>query len=266
MNIRLLQIGFLSYLGLVGLDGCGDVGLYTAASKIPAPNIDDLGRRGVWLTDGHAASATCTPSRYPLMTVRYAWRTRLTAGVLMLLGEPLLEEQEQTVGDPLKSVGYSTGLVGKWHLEFHWPWRDGARPADAQILPSRWISEARNDQFDWSKPLLGGPTDAGFDYYFGDDVPNFPPYAWIENDRIVADGLVDLPRSALISTGFSGGIHGSCPDQPGWQLDQVVPMLVEKSVACIQTHENAAQPFFLMVSLTSPHAPIVPTEEFDGTS
>ncbi|MEM7494372.1 MAG: arylsulfatase [Pseudomonadota bacterium] len=246
--------------------GYGDVSIYNSDSKIPTQHIDALAKEGVWLTDGHSPSTVCTPSRYALLTGRYAWRTPLRSGVLMPWGAPVIEEGRTTLAEYLRAQGYETALIGKWHLGLDWPWADGMRPDDSDILEQGWISIATTDQFDWSKPIKRGPTDEGFDYYLGDDIPNMPPYAWIENDRIEAERLIDVPRSALISVGFTAGIHGSGPGEPGWQLDQVMPRLVKSSVDYITERSDSDQPFFLMLSLTSPHTPIVPTEEFDGTS
>ncbi|MHA7820251.1 MAG: sulfatase family protein [Erythrobacter sp.] len=246
--------------------GYGDVSIYNPQSRIPTPHIDALARSGTWLRDGHSTSTVCTPSRYALLTGQYAWRTELRNGVLMPWGRPVIDPEMVTLPEFLRDAGYETALIGKWHLGFDWPWKTGQRPVDADILKQGWISIAKNEQFDWSQPLRGGPIDHGFDYYFGDDIPNMPPYAWIENDRIAAGELVDVPRSSLISIGFEGGIHGSGPGEPGWQLDQVMPRLVSKSVDYIEAPDRKAKPFFLMVSLTAPHTPVVPLAEYDGKS
>lgn len=246
--------------------GYGDVSIYNPQSRIPTPHIDTLARSGTWLRDGHSASTVCTPSRYALLTGQYAWRTELRNGVLMPWGRPVISPDLVTLPEYLQDAGYDTALIGKWHLGFEWPWKNGDRPTDDDILQQGWISIARNEQFDWSRPLKGGPTDHGFEYYFGDDIPNMPPYAWIENDRVVADRLIDVSRSALISVGFTAGIHGSGPGEPGWQLDQVMPQLVSSSVDYIADPMREQTPFFLMVSLTAPHTPVVPLPEFDGKS
>lgn len=246
--------------------GYGDVSIYNPQSRIPTPHIDGVARTGTWLRDGHSTSTVCTPSRYALLTGEYAWRTELRGGVLMPWGRPVIAPETTTLPEFLSEAGYDTALIGKWHLGFDWPWKGGVRPADDEILQQGWISTARNERFDWSRPLRGGPVDHGFQYYYGDDIPNMPPYAWIENDRVVAERLVDVPRSSLISIGFEGGIHGSGPGEPGWQLDQVMPKLVEKSVNYIAARESGGSPFFLMVSLTAPHTPVVPLAEYDGKS
>jgi arylsulfatase A len=246
--------------------GYGDVSIYNPQSRIPTPHIDALAREGTWLRDGHSTSTVCTPSRYALLTGQYAWRTELRSGVLMPWGRPVIDTDLTTLPEFLQDMGYETALIGKWHLGFDWPWKDGRRPPESDILQQGWISTARNDQFDWSRSLRGGPTDHGFEYYFGDDIPNMPPYAWIENDRIVADELVDVPRSSLISIGFEGGIHGSGPGEAGWQLDRVMPKLVDRSARFILSRAQSERSFFLMVSLTAPHTPVVPLPDYDGKS
>ena len=97
--------------------------------------------------------------------------------------------------------------------------------------------------FDWSKPIQGGPLGAGFDYYFGDDVPNMPPYAFIENDRLTCDPIdVDggkLRKQQVMSGGY---IHGIGPGQKDWQLDQVMPMITAKEQSsCPYCHDVCMQ-------------------------
>lgn len=246
--------------------GLGDVSAYNSNSKISTPNIDALAKRGILFTDGHSGSTVCTPSRYALLTGEYAWRGPLRDGVLMPWDPPIISPKQDTLAELFVRAGYETAHIGKWHLGFLWPWR-GEQPDRNDILEGGWISTATSDLFDWSRPLLGGPVDHGFDSYFGDDVPNFPPYAWIEDDHIQhADILTDVPRSLLITTGYSGGIHGSGPGEPGWRLDAVTPALQQRAVDFIRDRDSADRPWFLNLWLTSPHTPIVPLPEFDGTS
>jgi arylsulfatase A-like enzyme len=80
------------------------------------PNIDRLASQGMNFTDAHSASAVCTPTRYGLLTGRYCWRTELKKEVLWDYGRPLIEDERLTLPELLKSQGYATGMVGKWHL------------------------------------------------------------------------------------------------------------------------------------------------------
>jgi arylsulfatase A-like enzyme len=146
--------------------GYGDVGCYNAQSKIPTPNLDHLAAEGMRFTDSHAPDAVCTPTRYGLMTGRYAFRSRLKSGVLGPWGETLIEAGRLTLPAFLRQHGYATACIGKWHLGWDWPTTDG-RPVSSKDGLSN---------VDFTKPIANGPTTRGFDYYFGVDVPNYPPY------------------------------------------------------------------------------------------
>lgn len=120
------------------------------------------------------------------------------------------------------------------------------------------------DAFDWSKAIPDGPLAHGFDYYFGDSVINFPPYAWIENDRVVK-----APDTTLTITEKTK--EGSWEARPGpacsdWDFYEVLPTLMKKAVMWIEKRQEQENPFFLYFPLPSPHAPIVPSDEFDGKS
>src|SRR5579863_4562726 len=120
--------------------GYGDVGCY-GATKVRTPNIDRLAREGLRFTDGHSASATCTPSRYALLTGEYAWRKRGT-GVLPGDAALIIPPGRTTLPTVLRKARYATGVVGKWHLGL----------GDGQI--------------DWNGEIKPGPLEVGFDYGF----------------------------------------------------------------------------------------------------
>ena len=94
--------------------GYGDVGCY-GATRVATPNIDRLAKEGLKFTDGHSASATCTPSRYAMLTGEYAWRKKGT-GVLPGNASLIIPPGRTTLASVLKRAGYATGVVGKWHL------------------------------------------------------------------------------------------------------------------------------------------------------
>jgi len=96
--------------------GQGDLGCYNADSKIPTPNMDRLAEEGMLFTDAHSPSSVCTPTRYALLTGRYAWRSRLKKGVLWGYSRLLIEPDRPTIASVLKDIGYKTTGVGKWHL------------------------------------------------------------------------------------------------------------------------------------------------------
>ena len=99
--------------------GYGDVHCFNPEGKIPTPNLDRLAEGGVLFTDAHSASSVCTPTRYGILTGRYAWRTALQHGVTHTGDDPLIAKEMMTVQRMLKQVGYHTACIGKWHLGFH---------------------------------------------------------------------------------------------------------------------------------------------------
>ncbi|MFY8268627.1 MAG: sulfatase-like hydrolase/transferase, partial [Terrimicrobiaceae bacterium] len=99
--------------------GYGDVQcLNPERGKIPTPHLDALAKSGMIFTDAHSASSVCTPTRYGLLTGRYPWRTTLQKGVLQGFAPALIAADRPTVATFLKSPGYHTAILGKWHLNF----------------------------------------------------------------------------------------------------------------------------------------------------
>lgn len=229
--------------------GYGDLACQNPKSKIPTPNLDRLATQSVRFTDAHAPTAVCTPTRYAVLTGRYCWRSRLKKGVLGPYGKPVIEPGRLTVPAMLKQVGYKTACIGKWHLGWEWPTTDG-KPLAYQ--------KDGSSNVDFTKPVAEGPTTRGFDTYFGTDVPNYPPYCFIENDRTLG-----IPSRLKPNTMF--GNPG--PTIEGWDLVQILPTLTKKAVAYVETAAKTPdKPFFLYFPLTSPHTPIVPAPEFKGKS
>ncbi|MEX2215301.1 MAG: arylsulfatase [Phycisphaeraceae bacterium] len=235
--------------------GHGDLGVQNAGSKIPTPHLDQLASEGIRFTDAHSSSGICSPSRYALLTGRFHWRK--FHGIVNSFGPSVFDKNEFTLPGMLRTKGYTTACIGKWHLGWDWDAikKPGAKAGKGGFAPN---------EFDWSKAIPGGPLAHGFDYYFGDDVPNFPPYAWFENDRVIT-----VPTEPLTITPKTA--EGSWEARPGpmvkdWDFYNVMPTLTEKAVAWIGKQKGSAKPFFLYVPFTSPHAPIVPTKEFTGKS
>ncbi len=225
--------------------GYGDPGRYNDESKIPTPNLDRLADEGMRFTDAHSPSAVCTPTRYGLLTGRYAWRTRLKRGVLVGYSPNLIDTTRMTVASLFKQHGYATGAVGKWHL--------GLGNADST---------------DYNQPLRPGPNALGFDYFFG--IPaslDFTPYVYVENEGVVAPPTDTIAASRMRRHGGDGFWRGGLI-APGFRHIDVLPDITEKAVAFIERQAAGApeQPFFLYVPLSAPHTPWLPTEEFDGRS
>jgi len=241
--------------------GYGDLGANNPASKIPTPNLDRLAREGMRFTDAHSSSGICTPSRYALLTGRFHWRK--FHGIVNSFDPPVLDAAELTMPEMLKQHGYRTACVGKWHLGWNWSdlLKPGAKPKPAAKGPNKVYAP---EDFDWTRRLSGGPLSHGFDYYFGDDVPNFPPYAWFENDRITTHPSVPLDITPQTKEGAWEARPG--PMTPGWDFYAVVPHITGKAVEWINQQRGKDGPFFLYAPFNSPHAPIVPTAAFTGKS
>ena len=233
--------------------GYGDPQSYMSNSKIPTPNIDLLASKGIRFTDAHSPASVCSPTRYAILTGRYAWRTRLKRGVLGPYNSPLIEPDRLTLPGMLKEKGYATACIGKWHLGMQWATKDQSE------LPKLWNRKFDQSVIDYSKPITAGPLTAGFDYYFGTDVPNFPPYLFIENDHTIGNPTIPKPDTIYGNPGMM---------LPGWKLEDILPTLTKKAVNYIDnyTKQNKDKPFFLYFASTSPHTPIVPASEFQGKS
>ncbi len=246
--------------------GYGDLGVQNPHSKIPTPNLDRLAQRGMRFTDGHSSSGICSPSRYALLTGRHHWRD--FHGIVNAFGPSAFPSGRLTLAEMLQGVGYRTAAIGKWHLG--WDWDAIRKPDVAPITVTQ--ANGRKQQafspeaFDWSKPIPNGPLAHGFDYYFGDTVINFPPYCWIENDRVLEapDTMMDTSKWKPIKEGNWECRPG--PMRTGWDPYQVLPTLTAKGVQYIQNQADSQQPFFLYFAFPSPHAPIIPNDAFDGRS
>lgn len=238
--------------------GYGDLGIQNPQSKIPTPNLDRLARDGTRFTDAHSSSGVCTPSRYALLHGRYHWRK--FHGIVNSFDQPILDDHRSTLAELLRSKGYETACIGKWHLGWDWNAikKPGAKPN--QQGENKGYSP---DDFDWNQPIPGGPLSHGFDYYFGDDVPNFPPYAWFENDRVITRPTVPLKTPPATAEGAWEARPG--PSVKDWDFWAVMPTLTQKATDWI-ANRSKEKPFFLYFPFTSPHAPIVPTEGFVGKS
>jgi len=247
--------------------GYGDVSCY-GATKVATPNIDRIAREGVRFVNAHSASATCTPSRYALMTGEYAWRRKGT-GILPGDARLIIEPGRMTLPSLMQQAGYKTGAVGKWHL--------GLGSAE----------------LDWNGEIKPGPLDIGFDYCFlipatGDRVP----CVFVENRRVVGldpgdpirvsyEHLVgddptgkDHPEllrmhpshghDQTIVNGISRIGYMSGGKAARWVDEDIADTITGKAVAFLERHR--AEPFFLYFSTHDIHVPRVPHPRFAGKS
>jgi arylsulfatase A len=244
--------------------------------KIPTPNIDRLAAQGMRFTDGHSSSGVCSPSRYTLLTGRYHWRTRLQNGIVGVFGEPLIAPDRMTIGTLAKQHGYRTAAIGKWHLGWNWPLSkeqrgmlqvtkeadpdDETKPNQSTPIPTTKQQEFWREFF--AKPIAGGPTTRGFDTYFGTDVPNWPPYCFIEDDRTSGIPTEFLPSNLIGNNQASQ----QGPALRDWKLEHVLPALGDRAVKFIDECATHEAPFLLYLPLTSPHTPLAVNAEWKGKS
>ena len=224
--------------------GLGDISCLNSNSAWKTPHLDQLAREGRIFTDAHSASGVCTPSRYALLTGRYSWRGAMKSSVLHGYDPSLIEKGRLTVPALLRSHGYATAMVGKWHLGLDWV-RGGSKLEDV----------------DYTKPFQGGPVARGFDTFFGISASlDMPPYVYLENDRarsVPTERVADSPKPKMWRAG---------PIAPDFKHQEVQPLLFQKSREFLTTRSQAkdGKPFFLYLALASPHTPIVPTKGFEG--
>ena len=248
--------------------GYGDVSCYGATS-FSTPNIDRLATQGLRFTDAHATSATCTPSRYSLLTGEYAWR-RDDTGIARGDAAALILPGRSTLPSTLRQAGYTTGVVGKWHL--------GLGPEGGP---------------DWNGDIAPGPLDIGFDYSFlipatGDRVP----CVYVENRRVVDldpsdpikvsfdEPILDEPtgkdhpellkmhpshgHDMTIINGVSRIGYMSGGRSARWVDEDMADIITGKAVKFMEN--NKEKPFFLYFSTHDIHVPRMPNSRFAGKS
>jgi arylsulfatase A-like enzyme len=236
--------------------GWGDLGCY-GARRIPTPNMDAVAAQGLRATDAHSASAVCTPSRYALLTGRYAWRSPLKRFVLMGHGPALIEPDRPTLASVLKGAGYRTGAFGKWHLGLGWQWKDGHRETAFGPEGRLWIGEADAGwDIDYSQPFTGGPTELGFDRFFGiSGSLDMPPYCFLSQNRTVS--IPDRPKEELITSQRPG------LQTAGWRDDAVDVRVTAEATSWLRERADEG-PFFLYLAPAAPHRPCVPPDFVRG--
>jgi arylsulfatase A-like enzyme len=248
--------------------GYGDLSCY-GATKVATPNLDRIASQGLRFTDAHASSATCTPSRYALLTGEYPWRKRGT-GVLPGDAALVIETNQTTLPVVLRKAGYRTAAVGKWHLGL------GGRGGP-----------------DWNGEIKPGPLELGFDYCFvmpatGDRVP----CVFVEDHHVVGldtadpikvsfgEPLIGEPtgkehpellelhpshgHDQTIINGISRIGYMTGGKAARWKDEEMADVFTKKAIEFIE--KSKASPFFLYFASHDIHVPRVPHPRFVGKS
>lgn len=226
--------------------GLDSVSSFNDKMGMTTPFIDQLASEGMSFADAHSTSSICSPSRYSLLTGRYNWRSRLKRGIVGKWEQPLIQDLRLTLPEMFREHGYETACIGKWHLGWYWPKKGGGTTTNL-------------NEIDFTATVKGGPNDHGFDYYYGDDVPNWPPYVWYENDRLVGDLTEQMEEGTML--GVNAG-----PAVADWDFRAVLAEYTKRWSQYIRERAEHERPFFLYASMPSPHTPIAPHEEFRGKS
>lgn len=247
--------------------GYGDVGAY-GSTVLKTPNFDKLANGGVRFTNGYATSATCTPSRYAILTGVYPWREK-DAKILPGTAPLIIGTDQMTVPKMLKTKGYHTGIVGKWHLGLG------------------------NGNVNWNERVSPGPNEVGFDYsYIMAATQDRVPTVYIENGDVVGLDPND-PIEIDYKNNFEGEPTGK--DNPEmlkmkwhhghnnsivngiprigymkggkaaqWKDEDMADTFLKGAQKYVTDHKN--EPFFLYYALQQPHVPRTPHPRFVGKS
>lgn len=248
--------------------GYGDLSSY-GAEAIETPNVDRLAKEGLRFTHAHSTASTCTPSRYSLMTGDYAFRQK-DAHILPGNASLLVPQDRMTLGKMFQKAGYTTGIVGKWHI--------GLGPQEGP---------------DWNGEIKPGPNEVGFDYSFifpatADRVPT----VFVENHKVIAMREEDpievsyehkigneptgQENPDLLKMKASHGHDGTIVNGIGrigwmtggklarWSDEELPGTFLAKAKDFIR--ENKEGPFFLYYPVIEPHVPRMPNTRFKGKS
>lgn len=234
--------------------GYGDIQKFNSEGKIPTPNLNSMAENGVMFTDAHTSSSVCTPTRYGIITGRYNWRSTLKSGVVSGYSKSLIKPNRTTVADMLKSQGYNTAFIGKWHMGWDWSFEEGQDLENLDKLSFRPI-------VNYKEPIKNGPSTHGFDYYFGFcGSLDMPPYVFVENDTIIM-----RPTKTTVSVDRKSSWRQG-PTSDDFVHANILQDLTDKAVGYISKKADDDNPFFLYFPLPAPHTPILPTTEFLGKS
>lgn len=260
--------------------GYGDVSALNPHARTQTRALDRLARQGITFTEAHASASVCTPSRYGLLTGRYAFRSERGAYGIQGFTGPVIEPEQETIATVLKRAGYTTACIGKWHLGLGWQTRE-----DSGV--PRMDSKTGYSNVDYSMRVTPSPNDYGFDYSFIHPASlDIPPYVFVRNGEVIDPDVIlttdhyparlekteyswDKKHTDHLAVYWEKGVWWRQGEMSrSFRVENCHTEIVREGVAFIenQTRENPEKPFFLYLPLTGPHTPWVPTSDFQGKS
>jgi arylsulfatase A-like enzyme len=259
--------------------GFGDVSGLNSNSKIQTPALDRLVKEGMSFTNAHASASVCTPSRYGLLTGSYAFRSKKAAYGIGGFDGPVIESQKETIATILKKAGYSTAVIGKWHLGLEWQTKDN--------LPAKLDSKTGFSNVDYTKEVKIGPNSFGFDYSFIHPASlDIPPYVFLRNHQVIDPEVVlttsvypqrkegtsyswDKKHTDSLAVYWEKGVWWRQGEMSkSFRIETCQTTLVEEAITYIddRVRKDSSEPFFLYLPLTGPHTPWMPSAKFHGKS
>lgn len=234
--------------------GWGHISCNQPSNKFKTPAVDQLAKEGMRFTNAHAPHSVCTPTRYALLTGRYCWRTFLREGVLPGYSKPLIPPTRMTLASLCKQQGYATGAFGKWHIGVGWKPIEGD-PGDfhygSQIHAASQAVADISKRVDHFAPIEGGPTDIGFDTFFGTPSNRSRIPVFIRDDRVVGS-------PARNETGLMR--------DPEMRGDTVDDLYVDEAIAFMKQAVSEKKPFFVYLPINAAHGAVDVPKEFQGKS
>jgi len=259
--------------------GYGDISALNPQSKISTPSLDALVADGMVFTNAHASASVCTPSRYGLLTGRYAFRSAGAAFGIGGFTTVVLERERETLATVLKQAGYTTGIAGKWHLGLDWQTKDGK--------PAALDTKTGYSNVAYSLPVIQGPNDFGFDYSFIHPASlDIPPYVFLRDGEVVDTTIVlttdvypkrrentefawDKKHTDDLAVYWEKGVWWRQGEMSrSFRVEECHETIVSEGLDFIKRQvKNAPEkPFFLYMPLTGPHTPWIPSDKNRGKS
>ncbi len=260
--------------------GYGDISALNPESRIKTPHLDNLAGRGIVFSNAHAGASVCTPSRYGLLTGRFAFRAPSGGKGASGFGTPEIEPGRETIAAILRKAGYTTGCIGKWHLGLTWK----TKTPDNKVV---FDQETGYSNIDYSGKVTNGPNDHGFDYSFIHPASlDMPPYLFMRNHEVVDPDMTlttELYQNRLPGTKYAWDKKHTTDEDVYWdkgvwwrrgeisrsfRIEKCLDEIVNEGLGFIRrSHDSSPEkPFFMYLPLTGPHTPWMPAEEFKGKS